>query len=171
MKFDLVHTFECSLATLEGALLAPELPKRLAQAMHGIRSIEPLSSDDDGRLVRRRIKFVPTTEVPSFARGKIKPEMLEWVEESTYDRERHRFEYRILPNIPERWRDRFTSHGSYALREVAPGRTERRVEGEVIIKVMLIGGMAEKYVIGQVKKNFDDEAEGLRAVVRESAGR
>jgi hypothetical protein len=168
MKFELVHLFATDLPTFEKALFHPDLPKSLEQIMAGVKVIEPLSSQDDGKKVVRRVRYVPSTEVPSFARGKIKPEMLEWVEESTYDRERHRFEYRIVPNIPERWQDRFKSSGSYSLTETAgpvggPSVQVRRViDGDVMIKVALIGGMAERYVIGQVKKNFDQEADGLR---------
>ena len=166
MKFELVHTFECDMATFEKALFHPDLHKMLAQAMSGIKKIEPLTSDDDGKKVVRRVKYVPNTEVPSFARAKIKPEMLEWVEESTYDKERHRFDYRIVPNIPERWHDRFKSHGSYSVTEVG-GKVRRVIDGEVTIKVTLVGGMAERYVIGQVKKNFDQEADGLRKFIAE----
>ena len=166
MKFELVHNFDCTMATFEKALFHPDLHTMLAQAMSGIKKIEPLTSDDDGKKVVRKVKYVPTTEVPSFARGKIKPEMLEWVEESTYDKERHKFDYRIVPNIPERWHDRFKSHGSYSVTEVA-GKVRRVIDGEVIIKVTLVGGMAERYVIGQVKKNFDQEAEGLRKFIAE----
>lgn len=166
MKFELVHMFDCNLTTFEKALFHPELHKMLQTVMQGVKKIEPLESHDDGKQVVRKVKYVPTTEVPSFARGKIKPEMLEWVEESTYDRERHRFDYRIVPNIPERWHDRFKSHGSYAVSEVG-GKVRRVIDGEVMIKVTLVGGMAERYVIGQVKKNFDQEADGLRKFIAE----
>jgi hypothetical protein len=170
MKYELTHTFDVDLATFEAALLDPRLLESMRQHMGGVRKIEEIDRSDDGQRIRRRLRFVPSTEVPSFARGKIKPEMLEWTEESTYDRERHRCDYRILPNIPERWQDRFRSSGTYSLTE-AGGKVRRVLEGEVTIKVTLVGGMAERYVVGQVKKNFDDEAEAMRQVLRQFSSR
>ncbi|HJZ84150.1 MAG TPA: DUF2505 family protein [Polyangia bacterium] len=169
MKFELVHTFDTDLVNFEKALLDPRLYDMLGRTMDGLKKIEELERHDDGKRVRRRVRSVPQTEVPAFARGKLKPEMLEWVEESTYDRELHRLEYRILPNIPERWHDRFRSQGTYSLTEVG-GKVRRVIDGEVVIKVSLIGGMAERYVVAQVKKNFEQEAEGLRAFLREVRG-
>jgi hypothetical protein len=168
MKFDVTHDFDTNMATLEKALFDPRLYSLLSENLESVKKVELLELKDEGREVRRKVRYVPSTEIPSFARGKIKPEMLEWVEDTTYDRERHQFDYRILPNIPERWHDRFASRGIYRLTEMG-GKVRRVIEGEVTIRVTLIGGMAERYVISQIKKNFDQEAEGLRAFLRQIA--
>jgi hypothetical protein len=166
VKFELLHTFQTDLATFERALFDPRLLPLLERSLDAVRTIERLERSDDGRSVRLRTRYVPAAELPSFARGKLQPEMLEWVEEATYDRDQHRFDYRILPNIPERWHDRFRSQGSYTLVERG-GEVARTIDGEVAIKVALVGGMAERYVIGQVKKNFDQEAGVLRDFLKD----
>ena len=166
MKFELQDTFETDLATFEQALADPRLPEVLSRAMSSIKKVEEIGREDDGRLLKRRVRFVPDQEVPSFARGKIKPEMLEWVEESTYDRTQHRLEYRFLPNIPERWNDRFRGFGSYSLTE-ASGKVRRVLSGEVVVKVTFVGGMAERYVVGQLTRTYEQEAEALRGFLRQ----
>ena len=79
MKFELAQSFDTDLATFERALADPRLPGVLERGMPSMKKIEELDRSDDGRLFKRRVRYVPNQEVPSFARGKLKPEMLEWV--------------------------------------------------------------------------------------------
>jgi hypothetical protein len=95
--------------------------------------------------------------VPSFGRGLITPEMLIWVEESTYDRARQRIDYRIEPNLPERWRDRFDSRGAFTFREEAGG-VVRRVDAEVTVRVPLVGVLAERLLVQEARAGFDADA-------------
>ena len=91
--------------------------------------------------------------------------MLRWIEESTYDKARHRFDYRILPNLPESWRDRFQSHGSYQLTQEG-ALVHRRIEGEIVVRVPLLGRTVEKLLVREVTENFRAEAEAMSAMLR-----
>jgi hypothetical protein len=169
VKFVIEDRFNATLAEFERLLDDPSLHLRLAQAMPGLESIEPLERVDEGATVRRRVRYTPNTDgkIPSFGRHLVKPSMLRWIEESTFDKARHRFDYRILPNLPEAWRERFRSHGSYQLSEAA-GAVLRRIEGEVVVLLPLLGRTVEKLLVREVGENFRAEAAAMTALLREA---
>ena len=167
MRFSVEHKLPGTLDRLDALLVDARLYERLAQALPGIERIELLSSEErDGKL-RRRVRYTPRAEdrLPAFARGAITPEMLIWIEESVFDRAAHRIDYQVTPNIPERWRDRFESRGAFHFDEIADG-VVRRIEGEVVVRVPLVGTIAERLLIKEVRAGFDADAAVLTGWLR-----
>src|SRR5205823_463628 len=144
-RFTVENEFPVSVAAFEALLDSPELPARLVKAMPGVDAIEPLERHEDEREVRRRVRYRPNVDgkIPAFGRAVVKPSMLEWVEESVWDKAAHNYRYRIVPNLPEAWRDRFDSHGRYQLTATTRG-VRRLIEGEIHVRVPLVGGLVEK---------------------------
>jgi hypothetical protein len=159
MKFAIDHRFAASMEQLEHVLFAPSLYEALERGMPGIERIEPLERVDEGGVVRRRVRYTPRVgdKIPAFGRAVVKPSMLQWVEESTYDRARHRFDYRIVPNLPEAWRDRFRSSGCYELRTVGE-EVARHIDGDIDVRVPLLGRTVEKLLVREITDNFRAEA-------------
>ena len=168
MKFQIDDRFSASLADFEKLLDDPALHDKLAQAMPGIERIEPLERVDEGQTIRRRVRYTPKTEgkIPAFGRGVVKSSMLRWIEESSYDKAAHKFDYRILPNLPESWRDRFSSHGSYQLMQ-SGSEVVRRIEGEIVVRVPLLGRTIEKMLVREVTENFRAESTAMSAMLRQ----
>jgi hypothetical protein len=163
LRFRFDHEFAVALPRFEALLHHPELYPRLERALPGIERIELIANEErDGR-VHRRVRYTPRAEdkLPSFARGLVTPEMLIWVEESIIDRAAHRIDYRVLPNLPEKWRDRFESHGSFTLSSVAGG-VARRIEGELHVRAPILGRIAERLLARDLERIFAAEAEALR---------
>jgi hypothetical protein len=165
VKFDVRHEFPLPLEQVERAVLHPDRIQHTLAALDKIELLEELERKETDAEVFRRVRVRPRYEVPSFAQSAIKREMTEYVEESRYDRRAHRLTYTIHPNIPRAWQDRFVSRGTYSLTETG-GRTKRHIEVELVIKVALVGGMAERYIADQVRANFDQEARALEAFAR-----
>ncbi len=159
MRFSVEHKLPGTLARLEALILDPSLYQRLERTLPGFQRIELLASDEADGVLCRRVRYTPRAHdrVPGFGRGIITPEMLIWVEESRFDRARHRIDYVVEPNLPERWRDRFDSRGSFTFREEAGGIV-RRIDGEVTVRVPLVGGLAERVLVQEVRAGFDAEA-------------
>ncbi|HEY2745037.1 MAG TPA: DUF2505 family protein [Polyangia bacterium] len=169
MRFVVEHKLPGTIERLEALIADPRLYDRLAPALPGIERIELLASDEaDGRL-HRRVRYTPRAHasgrVPAFGRGIITPEMLVWIEESVFDRAAHRIDYRITPNLPARWRDRFDSHGAFTLR-AEPGGVVRRVDGEVVVRVPIVGAIAERLLVKEVRAGFDADAAVLAGWLR-----
>lgn len=170
MKFEMRHEFSLPLAQIERAILHPDLCPRLLGALDRLELMEEIERHETDAEVVRRVRVRPRYEVPSFARGRIRREMTEYVEASRYDRKAHRFTYTIHPNIPPAWSDKFVSRGSYSLTEAPDARgprTRRHIEVELVLHIPLVGRLAERYIAEQVKANFDQEAKALEHFARE----
>ena len=88
--------------------------------------------------------------------------MCAWDEKSTYDIKKHSSEWTILPHVKPEWRKLFTAKGTYSLAQLDSGRTRRTVIGTLELRVPLVRQVAEKLILGEVRKTFDAEAETLR---------
>jgi hypothetical protein len=64
--------------------------------------------------------------------------------------------------VKPEWRKMFTARGTYVLEPLGSGRTRRTVSGSLELRVPLVRPVAEKLIIGEVRKTFNAEAETLR---------
>ena len=101
-------------------------------------------------------------KLPAFAAKYVTPEMCAWDEQSTYDIKRHASEWTILPHVKPEWAKLFSAKGTYTLSELESGRTRRTIAGILKLRVPLLRPVAEKLIMGEVRKTFDAEAETLR---------
>lgn len=159
MRFSVEHALPGTLASLESLLVDPHTYDRLERALPGFERIELLASEETGGVLRRRVRYTPRAydRVPAFGRGLVTPEMLIWVEESAYDRAQQRIDYSTHPNLPEKWRNRFESTGRFTFRQAASG-VVRCIEGEIIVRMPVIGGLAERVLVREVRTAFDTDA-------------
>jgi hypothetical protein len=88
--------------------------------------------------------------------------MMAWDEHSTYDIKQHSSEWTIVPHVKPEWRKYFAASGTYVLKQLGSGRTRRTVVGSIELRVPLVRQVAEKLILGEVRKTFDAEAETLR---------
>jgi hypothetical protein len=170
MRFSVEHDLPGTLTRLESLITDPGLYERLERALPGIERIELLSSEEVGGVLHRRVRYTPRAHdrVPSFGRSFVTPEMLIWVEESAYDRARQRIDYRTEPNLPEHWRNRFDSWGHFTFRQAARG-VVRRIEGEITVRVPLIGVLAERVLVRELRTAFDADATVLASWLETAA--
>jgi hypothetical protein len=159
MRFSVEHALPGTLASLESLLVDPHTYARLERELPGFERIELLASDETDGVLRRRVRYTPRAHdrVPAFGRGLVTPEMLIWIEESAYDRAQQRIDYTTHPNLPERWRDRFESSGRFTFRQTASG-VVRSIAGEINVRVPLVGGLAERVLVREVRAAFDTDA-------------
>jgi hypothetical protein len=159
LRFAIEHRFATSVERIESLLHHPDLYARMQRVLPGIERIELLDQEERDRVVRRRVRYTPRAEdkLPSFARGIINPEMLIWVEESTIYRDQHRIEYRVLPNLPAKWTDRFSSHGTFRFVAGERGVT-RHIDGEIVVRAPLVGRIVERMLVKEVTLSFTAEA-------------
>jgi hypothetical protein len=170
VHFGIDNRFAASLERFEALIEDPELYPRMQRALPGMAAIEVLSWQEVDGVLTRKVRYTPRAEdkIPAFGRAVITPEMLIWTEESAFDRRAHRIDYRIEPNIPAKWRDRFASRGFFTFAE-HHGEVARRIEGEVTVRVPLLGGIVERMIIKELKHSFAAEAAELTAWLAERA--
>lgn len=162
VHFEISHEFDIPLDALELAVISPNLCSKLAYRLPNIESVHQKEHVlKDGRL-ERVWGYRANVKLPAFARAYLKPEMMAWDERSTYDIKRHASDWTIAPHVKPEWRRYFAASGTYELATLASGRTRRTVSGNIELRVPVIREVAEKLILGEVKKTFDAEAETLR---------
>jgi hypothetical protein len=164
VQFEISHEFDIPLDALELAVLSPSLSVELAQRLPNIESVHQKEHVlKEGRL-ERVWAYRANVKLPAFAKSYVTPEMMAWDEKSSYEIKRHASDWTIAPHIKPEWRKYFAAQGTYALTELASGRTRRTVKGTVELRVPLFRQVAEKLIVGEVRKTFDAEAETLRTM-------
>ena len=162
MQFEVVHEFDIPLDALELAVISPNLFQELSKRLHSIESVSQKEHVLTNSQLDRLWSYRANVRIPAFATKYVTPEMCAWDEKSTYDIKRHSSEWTILPHVKPEWRKLFTAKGTYSLAQLDSGRTRRTVNGTLELRVPLVRQVAEKLILGEVRKTFDAEAETLR---------
>lgn len=162
MQFEVVHEFDIPLDALELAVISPNLFQELSKRLHSIESVSQKEHVLVNSQLDRLWSYRANVKIPAFATKYVTPEMCAWDEKSTYDIKRHSSEWTILPHVKPEWRKLFTAKGTYTLAQLDSGRTRRTVLGTLELRVPLVRQVAEKLILGEVRKTFDAEAETLR---------
>lgn len=164
MHFEFRHDFDAALDVLELAILSPTLIDRLVPRLRRMESVVQRKHEVDGGRLDRVWAYQADIKVPAFAKGFVTKEMCAWEETSSYEISTHKGTWAIVPNIDEKWRKHFTASGTYRLAKDGES-SYRIVEGDVRLGVpRVIEEIALRFVIGEIKKMFDAEAEMLREV-------
>jgi hypothetical protein len=162
VQFEVVHEFDIPLDALELAVISPNLFQELSKRLHSIESVSQKEHVLTNSQLDRLWSYRANVKIPAFATKYVTPEMCAWDEKSTYDIKRHSSEWTILPHVKPEWRKLFTAKGTYSLAQLDSGRTRRTVLGTLELRVPLVRQVAEKLILGEVRKTFDAEAETLR---------
>lgn len=162
MHFEIVHEFDIPLDAAELAVISPHLCQKLAHRLPNIESVQQKAHVlKDGEL-ERLWTYRANMRLPTFARAYVTPEMMAWEERSLYDLKRHGAEWTIVPHVKPEWRKFFIASGTYQLASLDSGRTKRTIAGNVELRVPVLRQVAEKLIVGEMKKMIDAEAEALR---------
>jgi len=140
----MVHHFRADLATFERCMLDDELPAFLAAHCSRLQHVENLSVEDDGTTVRGTTLYRARPRHYRVGPRRVSSEG-EMLSHWTYDRSTRTGTFENLPDLPRLLRPLFSNRGTMALHEEG-GRVERVIEGELVVKVPVIGRFAE-YVI------------------------
>lgn len=162
MRFEIAHEFEIPLDALELAVLSPDLFVKIKERMASVEDVRQKQHDLEAGVLRRVWAYQANVKVPVFAKKVVSREMLSWDETSTYEIKLHEAAWSVAPNAKPEWRKYFHAEGTYKLRPLERGRTRRLVEGELTLHVPVVQKVAERAILGEVRKMFDAEAETLR---------
>lgn len=166
MHFEIAHEFDIPLDALELAVISPSLVDKFGVTVHklgvGIQNITERARSLKSGVLERTWHYQASLKIPTFARGYITPEMCAWDEQSVYEMSKHRGRWTIVPNVKPEWRKYFAATGSYEIQELGGGRSRRVVQGELELRVRVVRQVAERLIVGEVRKAFEAEAATLR---------
>ncbi len=162
MHFDIVHEFDIPLDALELAVLSPDLAEKLAPHLPNVATLTQKEHDLHDGILERVWAFHPSVRVPAFARDYVSEDMMRYEERSTYTLNTHQATWQVIPQVRPQWQKYFHASGTYGLEAIDGGRTRRVVGGDLKLEVPVIGPVAERMILAEVRRIFDAEAKTIR---------
>lgn len=168
MRFEFIHEFDAPLDALELAMMSPELGGTLARALDAIESIQVVEHELCDGVFRRVWRFQGRAPLELLSGREITRDMMTWDERSSYRLSEHSGEWHVVPRPdvdPDAgWRRHFRAEGRYLLDPLREGRTRRKVVGDLVVDVKVVGRVVERLALTELRKAYDAEAEALRAL-------
>lgn len=160
MRFRIEQRLAAPLERVEAALLDPAWYEAVA-ASPAIWAPELLEVADEGPVVDLRVRYRFRGTLNPAAAKVVDPKKLSWVEVSTLDRATHDLAMRVEPDS---YADRLSFTGGVALRPRGDA-TSRVLDGDVRVKVLLVGGKVEGAVVSGLREHAAVEEQVFAAFV------
>lgn len=148
MKLLVRHTFPCSLDVFWQMFWDPDYDRMLGRAA-GV-SREMLWDRSEGAVRRWRMKFIPDQELPALVAKAIGTNRLVYEQESELTADRT-LKWEVFPAVVP---DKVTAKGSMVARPAGQG-VERLVDGEITVRIPLVGGRIERAIHQSVLDSYE----------------
>ena len=163
MRWTLEHPLEADVdallaVALDDATLA-DIPRYMPLVASVTRAERRILDDGRVLLVDR---YEPGFDPPPFARG-LTREMLGWDLRLTWNLATRCADFVIDPHVKPEWKRHADARGTYRFERRGEGRAARVLEGTLDIKVALVGTVAERFAVRQLRQQFEGEARLLAA--------
>jgi hypothetical protein len=152
VRFRLEQLFRAPVAAVARAYTEPAFYELLGQ-LPKLGRPEVLAREEDGHLVRLLVRYRFTGDLSPAVRKVIDPARLTWVEHTTHDLARLEVDFRMAP---DHYADKLRSSGRYHFE--ADGEQTRRVaEGDLNVRVPIVGGAVERAIISGMREHLTEE--------------
>lgn len=111
---------------------------------------EVIEQRTEGAVIVRRLRFTPHDELPAPVAKVIGSPKLVYEQLNRFDPDAGRMTWEVLPTFLP---GKLNARGTLTAAEV-PSGSEMRVDGEITVNVMFIGGQIEKQVVSQIEKGY-----------------
>jgi hypothetical protein len=167
VHFEIVHEFDIPRDAVELAVLSPTLIEKMAPRLSNVEKVSQRAHSLKDGVLERIWSYQANVKIPSFAERYVTRDMCAWDERSVYDLKRHASEWTIVAKLKPEWQKYFTAGGTYALVALGDGRTRRVIHGDLELRVTpVVRHVAERMIVGEVKKTFEAEAATLRELAQ-----
>jgi hypothetical protein len=163
VRFTICHEIDAPLDAVELAVLSPELGSRLARKVAFLESVVTVEHTLHGGELRRVLRFQASAPLAIFNGYDVAKDAMSWEERSTYRLADHGATWTVSPKA--QWSRYVRAEGTYALERLPDGRTCRRIEGELDIRLPLLGAAVERLALAEVQRTYDAEADTLLELV------
>ncbi len=163
MKLHLEHHFPGDPALYWQAYNDDALDQKMASAGNSTR--EQLSRDVADGVVTLVQRFHIDIDLPTAVRKLIGSDRLSYDQQSVIDEANNRIQWKVTPPVQQ---DRVKAEGVVTITPTAEGVT-RVIDGDVIVKVPLVGGQIEKAIVNAIEQGYSAAAEVQKAWMAERA--
>jgi hypothetical protein len=164
MRFHLDQIFRAPADDVARAYTDPAFYELLGQ-LPKLGRPQVLDRQEDGEVVRLQIRHRFTGHLSPAVKRVIDPDRLSWVEHATHDLARREAEFRL---VPDHYGNMFRSFGRYRFEE--QGDITRRVaEGEVAVRVPIVGGSVERAIVSGLREHLSEETRVVERFLADGA--
>jgi hypothetical protein len=125
---------------------------------------EVLDRREDGSGVRLAVRFRFSGNLSAAVTRVVDPDKLSWVEDSVHDLERLTMTFRMNP---DHYADRLRSEGTARCVPSGDGGTRRVTEGELAVRVPLVGRSAEGAIVSGLREHLAAEVDVVERLLRD----
>jgi hypothetical protein len=152
MRFHLDQIFRAPADDVARAYTDPALYELLGR-LPKLGRPEVLDRREDGEVVHLQVRYRFTGDLSPAVRRVIDPDRLTWVEHATHDLARREVDFRM---VPDHYGDKLRSSGRYRFDE-QEDLTRRVAEGEVSVRVPIVGGSVERAIVSGLRQHLARE--------------
>lgn len=164
MKLKLEHAFACTPEEYWDIVADHTVDEQMAHASDG--TYELLSESDANGVLTRRQRIVMNRELPSAMKKAIGTDKIGYELETKVQRSANRADWTITPLVlPDRVKGAGIVHVT-----ATPSGCVRVIDGELTVKVPLIGKMMEERLVNDVSASYDRGAEIIRQHIGKRKG-
>jgi hypothetical protein len=156
LKLHATHIFNCSVQRFWEIFWDKEYAQML-DAETGVRR-EILWNREDDTCRVWRVKVIPDDDLPGPVAKVAGTKKFIYEQENQLDRATHCMKWRVIPALQS---GKIRAEGTMTIRAIPTG-VERVVEGEVQVRIPLVGKRIEKAVVNSVTRSYDKAAEATQ---------
>lgn len=156
MHFKFEHEFDLDAASYWDLFFSEDYNKDLYAELK-MKDRKVLEQKEEGGVLRRTVKLVPGKEVPAIFKSIVSD--MSYTEKNVYRKERSEMEVVVEPAL---MKDKFDLRAVYSVKPLGDKKVRRTFEGDVNIKIMLIGGKMEKYMVDELRESYETAARVTR---------
>ena len=165
MKFYTAHRFPISSQKFIKLYFDEEYNRYVDKELH-IKKREILNRREDEKTIVVEYLVVPERRIPWVLRPLIGEKDISYIEKRVFHKEDYTVSFSITPGFLS---GKITCHGRYYIRAAEENCTLREVEVELSVKVPVLGGIAEKFTVKEVKRSFQKSAELVNQYISKMA--
>lgn len=152
MRFHLHQMFRAPAGDVARAYTDPALYELLG-GLPKLGQPEVLERRQDGDVVHLQVRYHYTGNLSPAVKRVVDPDRLSWVEHATHDLARREVDFRL---VPDHYRAKLRSSGRYRFEEQGD-MTRRLAEGEVAVRVPIVGGSVERAIVSGLREHLSEE--------------
>ena len=170
MKFSITHTFDAPPNVVLDAMIDPAMPAFLLEHHPLMEEAVPQERTEEGTIVKRKVRYRPRPIIKKVGPKEIPPEMLAFIEESSFDRKTLKGEF-VNNATRAGVRKHLVNKGTMTFKDVG-GKTERLIEGtlEIVGLSFLLKpltAIAERIIRSEAEKLLDAEAKCVSEFIKQ----
>jgi hypothetical protein len=162
---NLRHEIDCDEDTFwDKCFFNEEYLKRMFLEELKMLSFKILEQKDDGKVLTRRVSVdPPVVGIPGPVKKAI-GDSLSYIEDGTFDRDKKRFTFRIIPSA---FGEKAKINGEVWCEKLGDKKIARCAKMSVSVKVFMVGSFVEDKIVTDIKQSYAQAAKFTNEYVKE----